>query len=155
MHCIFTKKLVTRLPNFPDRRIRYEFYFQKNWHKRKNKFYSFQEQFQNIRDNFSPAKFALFCTYQKKGKLTPTPECDLNQNYPTNFWGRGWFKGKFFLTKLNFRQLPKTLLLKSFLQFETPKSFVLALNPLPESTQKFNSINALYIEGTTPNLSQK
>ena len=31
-----------------------------------------------------PAKFALFRTYQKKGQLTPTPECDLTQNYLTN-----------------------------------------------------------------------
>ena len=35
------KKLVTRLPNFPDRRIRYEFYFKKNRHKQKNKFLEF------------------------------------------------------------------------------------------------------------------
>ena len=57
--------------------------------------------------------------------------------------------------KLNFRQKPKTLLPKSFLQFETPKSLVLALSPLPQSPQKFNSINAPYIEVTIPKLSQK
>ena len=61
----------------------------------------------------------------------------------------GWFWGKIFLAKLNFRRIPKTLLPKSFLQFETPKSLVLAPNPLPQSPQKFNSINAPYIEGTT------
>ena len=32
----------------------------------------------------TPAKFALFRTYQKKGLLAPTPECDLTQNYLTN-----------------------------------------------------------------------
>ena len=36
-----TKKLVTRLLNFPDRRIRYEFYFKKYRHKQKNKFLEF------------------------------------------------------------------------------------------------------------------
>ena len=45
--------------------------------------------------------------------------------------------------------MPKTLLPKSFLQFETPRSLVLAPNPLPQSPQKFNSINAPYIEVTT------
>ena len=35
------KKLVTRLPNFPDRRIRYEFSFKKYRHKQKNKFLEF------------------------------------------------------------------------------------------------------------------
>ena len=48
-----------------------------------------------------------------------------------NFLGRGWFWGKIFLAKLNFRQIPKTLFPKSFLQFETPRSLVLAPNPLP------------------------
>ena len=61
-----------------------------------------------------------------------------------NFLGPGWFWGKIFLAKLNFRQIPKTLLPKSFLQFETPRSLVLAPNPLPQYPQKFNSINAPY-----------
>ena len=65
-----------------------------------------------------------------------------------NFLGAGVVWGKIFLVKLNFRQIPKTLLPKSFLQFETPKSLVLALNPLPRSPQKFNSINAPYIKVT-------
>ena len=63
--------------------------------------------------------------------------------------------GKNFLAKLNFRRIPKTLLPKSFLQFETPRSLVLAPNPLPQSPQKFNSINAPYLEVTITNLSQK
>ena len=65
------------------------------------------------------------------------------------FWA-GVVLGKNFLAKLNFRQISKTLLPKSFLQFETPKSLVLAHNPLPQSLQKFNSINAPYIEGPIP-----
>ena len=73
-----------------------------------------------------------------------------------NFLGGGsGFGEKFFLAKLNFRQIPKTLLPKSFFQFEPPKSLVLAPNPLLQSPQKFNSINAPYIEVTIPNLSQK
>ena len=44
------------------------------------------------------------------------------------------------------------MLPKSFLQFETSRSLVLAPNPLPRSPQKFNSINALYIEVTIPKL---
>ena len=36
--CSNKKKLVTRLPNFPDRRIRYEFYLKKNRHKQKKIF---------------------------------------------------------------------------------------------------------------------
>ena len=72
------------------------------------------------------------------------------------FFGDGsGFGEKFFLAKLNFRQIPKSLLPKSFLQFEIPRSLVLAPNPLPQSPQKFNSINAPYIEVTIPNLSQK
>ena len=39
--------------------------------------------------------------------------------------------------------------------FETPGSLVLAPDPLYRFPQKFNSINAPYIEGTIPNLSQK
>ena len=35
MQFYLKKKLVTRLPNFPDRRIRYEFYFEKYRHKQK------------------------------------------------------------------------------------------------------------------------
>ena len=81
------------------------------------------------------------------------------KKYYSHFFGlfgdRGWFWGKFFLTKLNFRQIPKTLLPKSFLQFETPRSLVLDPNPLPRSPQKFNSVNAPLIEGTIPSLSQK
>ena len=38
------------------------------------------------------------------------------------------FFGKIFFSKLNFRQIPKTLLPKSFLQFETQRSLVLAPN---------------------------
>ena len=71
------------------------------------------------------------------------------------FLEAGVVLGKIFLAKLNFRQIPKTLLPKSFLQFETLRSLVLAPNPLPQSPQKFNSINAPYIEVTIPNLSQK
>ena len=52
--------------------------------------------------------------------------------------------------QLNFKQISKTLLPKSFLQFETPKSLVLAPSPLPQSPQKFNTINAPYIEVTIP-----
>ena len=51
-----------------------------------------------------------------------------------NFLEAGWFWGKIFLTKLNFIQIPKTLLLKSFLQFETPRSLVL----VPISTRTRN-----------------
>ena len=40
------------------------------------------------------------------------------------------------------------MLPKSFRQFETPRSWVLALNPLPRSPQKLKSINAPYIEST-------
>ena len=66
---VYKKKLVTRLPNFPDRRIRYEFYVKKNHHKRKNKFLVvilfIPRTVSNIRYNFSPAKYAPFCTYLK------------------------------------------------------------------------------------------
>ena len=41
------------------------------------------------------------------------------------------------------------MLPKSFLQFETPRSLILAPNPLPQSPQKFNSINAPYIHTHT------
>ena len=41
VHFDMEKKLVTRLPNFPDRRIRYEFYLKKNHHKQRNKFLEF------------------------------------------------------------------------------------------------------------------
>ena len=39
------KKLVTRFPNFPDRRIRYEFYFKKYRHNKKINFWNFTNFF--------------------------------------------------------------------------------------------------------------
>ena len=42
---IILKKLVTRLPNFPDRRIRYEFYFKKNRRNEKINFWNFTNFF--------------------------------------------------------------------------------------------------------------
>ena len=63
-----------------------------------------------------------------------------------DFLGTGWFWGKIYRPNLIF---DKTLFSKSFLQFETPRSLVLAPNPLPQSPQKFNSINVPYIDAVT------
>ena len=48
-----------------------------------------------------------------------------------NFLEAGVVFGENFFAKLNFRQISKTLLPKSFLQFETPRSLVLAPTPSP------------------------
>ena len=71
----FKKKLVTRLPNFPDRRIRYESFLLKNVVTNKIKFLEFLNFFMvgvgkkvvfllylDI-SNFFPANLAPYCTY--------------------------------------------------------------------------------------------
>ena len=70
------KKLVTRLPNFPNRRIRYESFLLKNVVIKEIKFLEFINFFKvgvgkgvvfllylDISNNFSPGNLAPYCTY--------------------------------------------------------------------------------------------
>ena len=71
------KKLVTRLPNFPDRRIRYEFYLKKIVTNEKINFWNFTNfytvgvregvVFFYISNNFSSTNLAPYCNLLKIG----------------------------------------------------------------------------------------
>ena len=66
---------------------------------------------------------------------------------------RSCFKYPNIMKKLPLPLPPPLKNSKSILQFETPRSLVLAHNPLTRFPQKFKSINAPYIEVNIPNLS--